>query len=503
MQASHERSAAIEKAARIMARGELDAALRLYLQIFDNDPHDWSVGNTVGDLYVRLGKADDAVSHFTMLAEQLMADGFAAKARALYRKILRLQPANDEARRRVEELERQQATTTSPFLQRVLETARTQRQVEAAAKPAAVPQPQPTPAEAPAPAVSAATPGVEAEAGAEVDATVELFQQMQTAADSALQRGDHRAAAAIVERFLSDRPDHVLALERLVDISVEGQFDRELVAAQRRLADACVKSGHYRQAFDIAVDLCEREPLDKHHREQLDRIAAIARAQGRTFAPLPTPEPEAGPEPVAIVVPAGPRLVPPPVTSAPAPPPPVVTHAPAAPVVTAAPASAPAAATGGSIAIGPPFGDLLKAWSDPERPLDEIRSGLLEDAAAAAEEGFAQAARMIEARQFTDAERALEDAMCLPHLRVPAGARLAQAHRGSGAPEEALAVLEWVAGMPPADEDSGHELAYELALTLEALGQDAQALGVYRELLAEVGPGYRDVSTRARRLAAA
>jgi len=99
MQASHERSAAIEKAARIMARGELDAALRLYLQIFDNDPHDWSVGNTVGDLYVRLGKADDAVSHFTMLAEQLMADGFAAKARALYRKILRLQPANGEARR--------------------------------------------------------------------------------------------------------------------------------------------------------------------------------------------------------------------------------------------------------------------------------------------------------------------------------------------------------------------------------------------------------------------
>jgi hypothetical protein len=57
--------------------------------------------------------------------------------------------------------------------------------------------------------------------------------------------------------------------------------------------------------------------------------------------------------------------------------------------------------------------------------------------------------------------------------------------------------------MPPADEESGHELAYELALTLEALGQDAQALGVYRELLAEVGPGYRDISTRARRLAAA
>jgi hypothetical protein len=57
--------------------------------------------------------------------------------------------------------------------------------------------------------------------------------------------------------------------------------------------------------------------------------------------------------------------------------------------------------------------------------------------------------------------------------------------------------------MPPADEESGHELAYQLAVTLEALGQQAQAVGVYRELLAEVGPDYRDVAARAERLGAA
>src|SRR4029079_2300676 len=133
-----ERSKLLEKAAASLSRGELDAALKHYVKAFDGDPRDWSVGNTLGDLYIRMGLGEDAVSHFTVLAEQLAADGFAAKARALYRKILRLQPANGEARRRVEELERQQVATTSPFLKRVLETARTQRQAEAAAKPAAL-----------------------------------------------------------------------------------------------------------------------------------------------------------------------------------------------------------------------------------------------------------------------------------------------------------------------------------------------------------------------------
>ncbi len=67
---------------------------------------------------------------------------------------------------------------------------------------------------------------------------------------------------------------------------------------------------------------------------------------------------------------------------------------------------------------------------------------------------------------------------------------------------EALSCLEWVAELPPSTEDGGHELAYELAVTLEALGQHAQALGVYRELLAEVGPSYRDLAGRVERLRA-
>lgn len=505
----------MDKASKCMSRGELDAALKLYLHIFDNDPQDWSVGNMVGDLYVKMGKPGDAVTHFTMLAEQLAADGFAAKARALYRKIVRLQPGNEDARRRVDELDRQTAGEASPFLKRVLETARNLRNAPAAPEPpvvvaapeppiqVAAPEPPPAPIAAPAPpavavAASAAT--------APADAVGDAYRLAESAASAAAARGDHAGAAAIVERFLADHPRHVLALEFLVDIAVEGGLERELVAAQERLADACLAARHFRQAFDIAVDLRTRYPRDTRHHEQLGRIVEIARTHGRAFVIPPMLESEPEPAPPVVV------NVPPPVVAA-VPVTPVRPPAPApAPPPAAAPApvfvppqfaDTPAAPTGGSIAIGPPFGDLLKEWSDPDRPLEDVRNSLLEEAAAIAEEGFAQAVKMVTARRFADAWRPLEEAMCLPHLRVAAGAELARVSRDTGEPVEAMAILEWVAEMPPVDEESGHRLAYELALTLESLGQETQALGVYRELLAEVGPEYLDIATRVQRLAAA
>jgi tetratricopeptide (TPR) repeat protein len=140
---------------------------------------------------------------------------------------------------------------------------------------------------------------------------------------------------------------------------------------------------------------------------------------------------------------------------------------------------------------------------DVDRAFDEVRTGLIEEAAAAAEERLAEAERLIDAQKFDEAIEPLEEAMCAPHLRATAGSRLAEMYRDRGAPIDALACLEWVVQEPPSTEESGHELAYQLALTLEAIGQQAQALGVYRELLAEVGPQFRDVARRAERLAAA
>ncbi len=42
-----------------------------------------------------------------------------------------------------------------------------------------------------------------------------------------------------------------------------------------------------------------------------------------------------------------------------------------------------------------------------------------------------------------------------------------------------------------------------MALTLEAMGNRQDALGVYHELLSEAGPAFRDVAARADQLSAA
>jgi tetratricopeptide (TPR) repeat protein len=471
-----ERSRVIAKAAAALACGDLEAALKLYAKAFDDDPRDWNVGNALGDLYVRMGRTEDASSHFTMLAEQLAADGFTARARALYRKILRLQPNDEAARLRVEELDRQQVGTASPFLKRVLETARTNREATApvsAPPPAAVPEPEPVvaPPSEPVVALPPETPL--------------SFAEAEATANEAIARRDYHAASAELERFLAVDPSHVEALERLVDISVDGRLEAQLVAAQQRLADACAEAGRFRQAVDIALDLCARQPSIAAHTRRAERIAAAAREHGAAVAiPCATSFDEEQEIDLSQLS-ARPQA---PIDQA-VPEPEIPEPIPAVPAA--------------SIAIGPPFGDLLKAWSDPARLFDDVQQALLDEAAAHAEEHFAQASRLVAARQLRDAIAPLEDAMCVPHLRATAGSRLARVYRDTGDPVDALELLEWVAEMPPPDEDSGHELAYELALTLEALGQESQALGVYRELLAEVGPSYRDIATRAQRLTAA
>jgi tetratricopeptide (TPR) repeat protein len=466
-----DRSKLLEKAAGALTRGELDTAVKLYMKVFDEDPNDWNVGNTLGDLYVRAGRNDDAVSHFTMLAEQLAADGFTARARALYRKIVRLQPDDEAARLRVDELDRQQVGAASPFLKRVMESARTKRDAEPVPSPVAGP----------------------------------TFAEADAAATAALAQQDYHTAAARMREFISSNLSHVAALERLVGICVDGGLETELVAAQQWLADACLGAGQFRQAFDIALDLCAREPAVSAHHDRAERVVVMARAQGVELAMprvIAFDEQAIDTEtPPAI---ADPRPVPPPVATAvraevPKPEPEPGIEMPAPPAI----ASPPPVVPGGAVAIGPPFGDLLKSWSDSAAALEDIQQALLEDAATQSEERFAQASRLIAARQPHDAIAPLEDAMCLPHLRASAGSRLARIYRDTGEPAEALTLLEWVAEMPPADEDSGHELAYELALTLEALGQESEALGVYRELLAEVGPSYRDIATRAQKLTAA
>ncbi len=82
----------IEGAARLVAKGALDKAIREYQKVLDLDPRDMRVLQKMGELYQKKGDNPQAANFFTRVAEVYAQDGFFLKAVALYKQVLKLNP---------------------------------------------------------------------------------------------------------------------------------------------------------------------------------------------------------------------------------------------------------------------------------------------------------------------------------------------------------------------------------------------------------------------------
>ena len=105
---SNNRLATLRHAEALAGRGRLDEAIAEYRRLLDGYPRDWNTTNLLGDLLVKSGEVAPAVALFTRAAEILAVEGFAARACALYKKILKLQPGSDEALMQAGELSARQ-----------------------------------------------------------------------------------------------------------------------------------------------------------------------------------------------------------------------------------------------------------------------------------------------------------------------------------------------------------------------------------------------------------
>ena len=92
-----DRAATLKSAEKLLRQGKIEAAITEYLRLVDDQPRDWNLVNTLGDLYVRAGQVDKAVDQFTRIADSLSEDGFLPKASAIYKKILKLRPEHEHA----------------------------------------------------------------------------------------------------------------------------------------------------------------------------------------------------------------------------------------------------------------------------------------------------------------------------------------------------------------------------------------------------------------------
>ena len=92
-----DREDTLKKAEKLLRQGRLDGAIAEYLRVVEDQPRDWNTANTLGDLYVRANQADKAVAQYARIADHFFQDGFYPKAAALYKKILKIVPDNEES----------------------------------------------------------------------------------------------------------------------------------------------------------------------------------------------------------------------------------------------------------------------------------------------------------------------------------------------------------------------------------------------------------------------
>ncbi len=87
-----DKAKAVSTAEKYLAQGKIAAAVQEYRRISDADADDFTVLNTLGDLYARLDKQAEAVECFVRVADHYREQGFALKAIAIYKKVARLRP---------------------------------------------------------------------------------------------------------------------------------------------------------------------------------------------------------------------------------------------------------------------------------------------------------------------------------------------------------------------------------------------------------------------------
>ncbi|GEM_PF-758445 len=102
------KSKSLRTAEKYVLQGKIPAAIDEYRKIVEADPGDLTTVNTLGDLYVRAGRIQDAIKNFSRIAESYREGGFTLKAIAMLKKISKLDPTNVDTAMKLANLYSQQ-----------------------------------------------------------------------------------------------------------------------------------------------------------------------------------------------------------------------------------------------------------------------------------------------------------------------------------------------------------------------------------------------------------
>ncbi|MGB3562756.1 MAG: tetratricopeptide repeat protein [Thermoanaerobaculia bacterium] len=108
---AEKRQELIIQAEKLFSRGKLEGALSRYRKILKAHPNDTSTLKRVGDVFERLNRVDEAITLYKKTAQHFTNEGFYAKAIAIYKKIIRLDPTLIEAIENLADLQHRQGLT--------------------------------------------------------------------------------------------------------------------------------------------------------------------------------------------------------------------------------------------------------------------------------------------------------------------------------------------------------------------------------------------------------
>ncbi len=82
----------LDAARKYAQKGAKEKALKEYHTLLKLDPRDAKLHLEIGDCYRRWGQIDEAVTQYARVADQYKGDGFDARAVAVFKQILNLDP---------------------------------------------------------------------------------------------------------------------------------------------------------------------------------------------------------------------------------------------------------------------------------------------------------------------------------------------------------------------------------------------------------------------------
>ena len=190
----------IESAAKLVAKGAYDKAIKEYSAVLKEDPKDVRVLQKMGELYQKKNDPTQAAQYFAKVAESYATDGFFLKAVALYKQVLKLDPSQLDVNLKLAELHQQLGLMT------------------------------------------------------------EAFGYLQGVAAHHEQKGDARASLDVLKRMMELDPENVRSREKLADMMARQDLKREAITEYQRAAEQHRRANRTDDFLRVSERLCQLEP---------------------------------------------------------------------------------------------------------------------------------------------------------------------------------------------------------------------------------------------------